>query len=190
MPLALPGNIIRDLEVRFEGGRIVDVTASSGEDYVRAQIATDEGAARLGEVALVDGTSRVGADRAHLLQHALRRERDLPHRVRPRHRVLRRGLGGTSGGQTARGRRQPVERPHRLHDRRAGGRRRRHHAGRRRSPDHPQQRLAVGVTLALSGTTWLDVVLTMSIVVPLAVLGGVIYLFFRSARRADQQGRG
>jgi aminopeptidase len=60
MPLASPGTIIRDLEVRFEGGRIVDVKASAGEDYVRAQIATDEGAARLGEIALVDGTSRVG----------------------------------------------------------------------------------------------------------------------------------
>jgi aminopeptidase len=60
MPLALPGNIIRDLEVRFEGGRIAEVKASSGEDYVRAQVATDDGAARLGEIALVDGTSRVG----------------------------------------------------------------------------------------------------------------------------------
>jgi aminopeptidase len=60
MPLALPGNIIRDLELRFEGGRVVEVKASTGEDYVRAQVASDEGAARLGEVALVDGTSRVG----------------------------------------------------------------------------------------------------------------------------------
>jgi aminopeptidase len=46
--------------MRFEGGRIVDVKASQGEDYVRSQIATDEGAARLGEIALVDGTSRIG----------------------------------------------------------------------------------------------------------------------------------
>ena len=60
MPLALPGNIIRDLELRFAGGRVVDVKASTGEDYVRAQVAADEGAAQLGEVALVDGTSRVG----------------------------------------------------------------------------------------------------------------------------------
>src|SRR6266511_2388066 len=60
MPLALPGNIIRDLEVRFENGRIVDVKASTGEDYVREQISTDDGAAQLGEIALVDGTSRVG----------------------------------------------------------------------------------------------------------------------------------
>jgi len=60
MPLALPGNIIRDLELRFEDGRVVDVDASTGADYVRAQLAADDGAARLGEVALVDGASRVG----------------------------------------------------------------------------------------------------------------------------------
>ncbi len=60
MPLALPGNIIRDLELRFEDGKIVDVKASTGEDYVRQQIATDEGAAHLGELALVDASSRVG----------------------------------------------------------------------------------------------------------------------------------
>jgi aminopeptidase len=60
MPLALPGNIIRDLEVTFEDGRVVEVKASTGADYVRAQLAADDGAARLGEVALVDGSSRVG----------------------------------------------------------------------------------------------------------------------------------
>jgi aminopeptidase len=60
MPLALPGNIIRDLELRFEDGRITDVKASTGEEYVREQIQTDEGAARLGEIALVDASSRVG----------------------------------------------------------------------------------------------------------------------------------
>jgi aminopeptidase len=60
MPLALPGNIIRDLELRFENGRVVDVTASSGKEYVEQQLATDDGAARLGEVALVDASSRVG----------------------------------------------------------------------------------------------------------------------------------
>ena len=60
MPLALPGNIIRDLEMTFSGGRVVDVKATTGADYVRAQVASDQGAAQLGEVALVDGTSRVG----------------------------------------------------------------------------------------------------------------------------------
>jgi aminopeptidase len=59
-PLALYGRIVRGLEVRFENGRIVDVTADEGEDVVRGQLATDESAALLGEVALVDGTSRIG----------------------------------------------------------------------------------------------------------------------------------
>jgi aminopeptidase len=57
--LALPTTIVRDLKLRFEGGRLVEVNASAGADFVRAQTATDEGAARLGEVALVDGTSPI-----------------------------------------------------------------------------------------------------------------------------------
>jgi aminopeptidase len=59
-PLSMGGNLIRDLELRFEGGRAVEVNASSGADIVRTQMETDEGAARLGELALVDGSSRVG----------------------------------------------------------------------------------------------------------------------------------
>jgi aminopeptidase len=59
-PLALGGTIVRDLEIRFEGGRAVEVNAAEGADVMRAQIATDEGAARVGEIALVDGDSRVG----------------------------------------------------------------------------------------------------------------------------------
>jgi aminopeptidase len=59
-PLALGGTIVRDLEVTLEGGRITEVKASRGEDAVRAQLDTDEFARRLGEVALVDGESRVG----------------------------------------------------------------------------------------------------------------------------------
>jgi aminopeptidase len=59
-PLSLQGTLVRDLEMRFEGGRIVHVDASSGADVIRTQIETDEGGARLGELALVDGSSRVG----------------------------------------------------------------------------------------------------------------------------------
>jgi aminopeptidase len=59
-PLALGGTIVRDLELTFAGGEAVDVKASSGVDAVRGQMATDEFAKRLGEVALVDGESRVG----------------------------------------------------------------------------------------------------------------------------------
>jgi aminopeptidase len=56
----VPGTMVEDLELRFEGGRVVDVRASRGADVVQAQLKTDDGASRLGEVALVDGGSRVG----------------------------------------------------------------------------------------------------------------------------------
>jgi aminopeptidase len=60
LPLQIQGNIVRDLQIRFEGGRAVEVRASSGEDVMRAHVATDHGAARLGELALVDRDSAVG----------------------------------------------------------------------------------------------------------------------------------
>ncbi|MDQ3916092.1 MAG: aminopeptidase [Actinomycetota bacterium] len=62
-PLVLEneGVTVRDLEMRFEGGKIVDVRASSGAEVVRAQMETDEHAPYLGEVALVDEASAVGA---------------------------------------------------------------------------------------------------------------------------------
>ncbi len=59
-PLALGGVLVTDLELRFAGGTVVDVSASAGAEAVRGQLAIDEFAGRLGEVALVDGTSRVG----------------------------------------------------------------------------------------------------------------------------------
>ena len=59
-PLFLHGTIVRDLEVRFESGRAIEVRASTGADVVRGEMAKDEGAQTLGEVALVDGSSRVG----------------------------------------------------------------------------------------------------------------------------------
>jgi aminopeptidase len=59
-PLALGGTVVNDLALTFAGGEAVNVQASSGEDAVRGQMGTDEFAKRLGEVSLVDGTSRVG----------------------------------------------------------------------------------------------------------------------------------
>jgi aminopeptidase len=60
-PLGLAGGVIVEgLELRFEDGRVVEATADSGEAVVRTQLEADEGARRLGEVALVDGNSRVG----------------------------------------------------------------------------------------------------------------------------------
>jgi aminopeptidase len=59
-PLAIAGAIVRDLELRFAAGEIVEVSASAGGEVVRAQLEIDEFANRLGEVALVDGESAVG----------------------------------------------------------------------------------------------------------------------------------
>lgn len=60
-PLVMPGAgvLVEDLVVQFETGRITDVTASSGADAVRAQLDSDDGARSLGEVSLVDGSSKV-----------------------------------------------------------------------------------------------------------------------------------
>ncbi|MDR3495404.1 MAG: aminopeptidase [Ancalomicrobiaceae bacterium] len=52
-PLSYQGTLITDISVRFEGGAIVEAHASAGEDVLRRILETDEGARRLGEVALV-----------------------------------------------------------------------------------------------------------------------------------------
>jgi aminopeptidase len=59
-PLALTGSIVRDLEMTFSAGEAVEVRASTGAESVRSQMDVDAFGKRLGEVALVDGTSRVG----------------------------------------------------------------------------------------------------------------------------------
>ena len=59
-PLPLFGQIVRGLEITFEGGRAVKVEAETGGDIVRSHFATIENADRLGEVALVTKESRVG----------------------------------------------------------------------------------------------------------------------------------
>jgi aminopeptidase len=60
-PLATSGGVIVEgLELTFENGRVVDAKADKGADVIQAQLESDEGARRLGEVALVDGSSRVG----------------------------------------------------------------------------------------------------------------------------------
>jgi aminopeptidase len=59
-PLDVDGTVVRGLRVRFEGGRAVQIDADENADVLRARVAKDEGAARLGEVALVDREGRIG----------------------------------------------------------------------------------------------------------------------------------
>jgi len=58
-PLSHQGTLIENIEVLFEDGRIVEAKASRGEDVLRKVLETDEGAARLGEVALVPHSSPI-----------------------------------------------------------------------------------------------------------------------------------
>jgi aminopeptidase len=59
-PLVVGGTIVRGLRVRFEGGRAVEIDADENVGVLRAYSQRDEGASRLGEIALVDGEGRIG----------------------------------------------------------------------------------------------------------------------------------
>ena len=52
-PLAVQGVLIEDFWLRFEGGRVVELHAEKNEDALRTLVGMDEGAAMLGECALV-----------------------------------------------------------------------------------------------------------------------------------------
>jgi aminopeptidase len=59
-PLDVSGTVLQNLRVRFESGRVVQIDADSGAEALRTRCAKDEGASRLGELALVDREGRVG----------------------------------------------------------------------------------------------------------------------------------
>ena len=66
-PVIVSGQLVEGLRVTFSGGRIAEVTATSGAEAVRAELDTDEGAQSLGEVSLVDRDSRIA--KAGILFH-------------------------------------------------------------------------------------------------------------------------
>jgi aminopeptidase len=59
MPLSYGGAVMEDFALTFEGGRVVRVEAKKGEAILQNLIETDEGASRLGEVALVSHQSPI-----------------------------------------------------------------------------------------------------------------------------------
>ena len=59
MPLSYKGELIEDFSIRFEGGKVVEVKAAKNEDLLRQMVTMDEGAAMLGECALVPYTSPI-----------------------------------------------------------------------------------------------------------------------------------
>ena len=60
MPKELYGSILDGVRLEFEQGRVTKIEADRGADALRAVVAKDDGATRLGELALVDGEGRIG----------------------------------------------------------------------------------------------------------------------------------
>lgn len=60
-PLSHQGTLIENIQVRFEGGKIIEAKATRGEEVFNKVLGTDEGARRLGEVALVPHSSPISA---------------------------------------------------------------------------------------------------------------------------------
>lgn len=58
-PLSVRGQVVQGIRVRFEAGRAVEVSAEQGADTLKKLLDTDEGAARLGEIALVAASAPV-----------------------------------------------------------------------------------------------------------------------------------
>jgi len=58
-PLSHQGTLIENIAVRFVDGKIVEATATAGEDVLNRLISTDDGARQLGEVALVPHSSPI-----------------------------------------------------------------------------------------------------------------------------------
>jgi aminopeptidase len=58
-PLSYAGTLIEGFSLRFEHGRVVQLNAKRGESVLRQLIDTDDGAGRLGEIALVPNSSPI-----------------------------------------------------------------------------------------------------------------------------------
>src|SRR5262249_53603884 len=62
-PLSHGGTLIEDFVLRFEGGRVVQFDAKRGTAVLEQLLASDEGAGRLGEIALVPHSSPISQSR-------------------------------------------------------------------------------------------------------------------------------
>ena len=114
-------------------GRAVEIDADSGAEVLRARAAVDEGAARLGEVALVDGSGRIGPLDITFFDTLLD-ENATSH--------IALGAGYPKGAPDEADRINDSRDPHRLHDRRPGGDRARHRRRRQRGGDPRERHLA------------------------------------------------
>ncbi len=115
-PLLVSGRAVNGLRVRFEGGRAVQINADEGAGLLRELVKRDADADRLGEVALVDSSGRIGAT-GTVFHDTLLDENAASHiAVGLRLHAPDRGRAGSRAHQQERG-------AHGLHDRRARSRR-------------------------------------------------------------------
>ena len=138
-------SIIKGLEVEFRDGKAVRIDADEGADVLRGYAARDEGASRLGEVALVDGDGRIGK-----LEHrrsSTRCSTRTPRRTSRWARATR-----FTAGEEDHPPPQPLLDPHRLHDRRRRRGRHRHH--RRRRASRPSCATAPGSSSGALDRPW------------------------------------
>ena len=134
-PLFVSGVMITGLRVRFEGGIAVEIDADQGADTLRALSRRDPGAARLGEVALVDRESRIGNLDTVFFDTLLDENA-------ASHIALGEGLDFTVRDEKDQAADQPQRAPHRLHDRIERGGGDGHRARRRRGAAAARRRLA------------------------------------------------
>ena len=117
-PLSYQGTLIQDIARPLRGrARSSKPARRSGEAVLAKVLDTDEGARRLGEVALVPHSSPISQQRAAVLQHPVRRERRQPHRARPVPTPSASRRRRHDAGELAAARRQPEPDPYRLDDR-------------------------------------------------------------------------
>jgi len=109
-PLLINGRAVTGLRMRFEGGHAVEIEADSGAELIRELAGRDEGASRLGEVALVDGSGRIGALDT-IFRHTLLDENAASHIA------IGRGFPFLTGRSLERRAHQHQRRAHGLHDR-------------------------------------------------------------------------
>jgi len=77
-PLSYNGNLIDNFELTFEAGKVVKYSAEVGEDTLKNLLESDDGAKRLGEVALVPHSSPVSSSNI-LFYHTLFDENAASH---------------------------------------------------------------------------------------------------------------
>ena len=134
-PLVLrDGTIIRGLRVRFEGGTAVEIDADENAEALRSQLAIDDGALRLGELALVDRQGRIGPLGTVFFDTLLDENA-------ASHIAFGSGFPFLVEGERRRPR-EPQRHARRLHDRLARARGRRRHRSRRAGARAPRRRLA------------------------------------------------